>query len=921
MRDISRSSVIASRIYLTTQPPLPQLPPPPVHATHKAAAGAPQPPTKKSKAKAAATKAAPRNGPKAKVAKTTTMTKVASKANATAKRAAALAKKRGTKTEPVTTTVATQKKKIKAKAAAQGKGSKGKAAAQGKSSKGKAAAQGKSSKGKTAAQGKGTKGKAAAQASLTINMTGIASEPVDAHLTKTSFGFVGTPSLVSFPWVGDALDATLTCIEPEKNSDKFYILQCIRAVDVTTNVEAFYVFSRYGRTGTQGQTNLKGPFEDDKNAVTEFDKIFKSKTGRAWEARAQVPAKKKAGKYDYIESALAGVEGSWRYWVDDGVAGKKTGWYDYVADANTEMETIFNHMQANTGNTTPLSVRVVESGQFKYKVDLVKMTQVNTSTGKERFIRRTAPGSQEVDSPPSKSTSAPVAKPTKPAKATKATKPAKPTKPTKPKAAASPAPSSSKSTGVVDPHAGLPDSDIHDNCDAMLNQTDVAANANKFYKIQCIKNPWGEFVVWTRWGRVGETGQSKIKIETYDEDEAVKEFNKTLKSKLKKYTLVELEDDATVAAATTQTLSALSNGADGGATAPCTLDVETQLLVEFMFDDDMFAQSMSDLNIDIKKLPLGALSQAQVAKGHACLNNLKSAISSGIRATIEDKTNEFYSLIPHNFGRKRPPLIANMNVLNSKIDMLNVLSDIEAAQEMINSSGSGGSSSSAAQQEHPVDINYKSLHTDLELLGANEADYAMVDTYAANTMGRDIVLQNVWRVNRHGEEKSYKKHSDITNRRLLWHGTSTAVVAAIMKSGLRIMPHSGGRVGAGIYLASENAKSASYVRCASMSGKNIGIMFLVEAAMGEEQSITDDDWSIKSPAQGFDSVVARGRQEPDPEDDITWTPDEKGGKPVTVQLGEPKPTKFQHQSSFYNSEYLIYKESQHRIRFLMTFEF
>ena len=37
-----------------------------------------------------------------------------------------------------------------------------------------------------------------------------------------------------------------------------------------------------------------------------------------------------------------------------------------------------------------------------------------------------------------------------------------------------------------------------------------------------------------------------------------------------------------------------------------------------------------------------------------------------------------------------------------------------------------------------------------------------------------------------------------------------AVVAAILKSGLRIMPHSGGRVGSGIYFASENSKSADY---------------------------------------------------------------------------------------------------------------
>ena len=56
----------------------------------------------------------------------------------------------------------------------------------------------------------------------------------------------------------------------------------------------------------------------------------------------------------------------------------------------------------------------------------------------------------------------------------------------------------------------------------------------------------------------------------------------------------------------------------------------------------------------------------------------------------------------------------------------------------------------------------------------------------------------------------YKTHDKLGNRKLLWHGTSVAVVAAILKGGLRIMPHSGGRVGAGIYFASENGKSAGY---------------------------------------------------------------------------------------------------------------
>ena len=108
-----------------------------------------------------------------------------------------------------------------------------------------------------------------------------------------------------------------------------------------------------------------------------------------------------------------------------------------------------------------------------------------------------------------------------------------------------------------------------------------------------------------------------------------------------------------------------------------------------------------------------------------------------------------------------------------------------------------------------------------------------------------------------------------------------AVVAAILKSGLRIMPHSGGRVGKGIYFASENSKSAGYgepsmsctiilgfvvhkltfpatVRCAGQ----IGIMFLNEVALGKEHHILRDDWTITAPPSGYDCVIAKGRTEP-----------------------------------------------------------
>ena len=115
-------------------------------------------------------------------------------------------------------------------------------------------------------------------------------------------------------------------------------------------------------------------------------------------------------------------------------------------------------------------------------------------------------------------------------------------------------------------------------------------------------------------------------------------------------------------------------------------------------------------------------------------------------------------------------------------------------------------------------------------------------------------------------------------------------MAAILKSGLRIMPHSGGRVGSGIYFASENSKSAGYGENAETGlkkltqtfiaitildlnhtsvflflvhpSKNTGVMFLSEVALGKEHTITKDNGNLVKAPAGYDSVVARGEVEP-----------------------------------------------------------
>jgi poly [ADP-ribose] polymerase len=270
-------------------------------------------------------------------------------------------------------------------------------------------------------------------------------------------------------------------------------------------------------------------------------------------------------------------------------------------------------------------------------------------------------------------------------------------------------------------------------------------------------------------------------------------------------------------------------------------------------------------------------------------------------------------VIPHSFGRRVPPVIDSEELLQKKRDMLNVLSDIELAVNM-EADTKATKKSDDDLDPHPADEHYSKLNATLEWVDPKSKEYEMVEQYieATGQSGYKPKLVDLFRLDRKGEAKRFAEHDDIDHRKLLWHGTNVAVVAAICKTGLRIMPHSGGRVGKGIYLASENGKSINYM---GWAGKT-GVMFLAEGAIGKQHSITSDDSSLKNPPKGFDSIIARGHTEPDPDKEIVWTGFDHGKK-VIVPQGKPIKMKQYSNSSFTQSEYLVYSESQVRLRYCL----
>ncbi|XP_053845662.1 protein mono-ADP-ribosyltransferase PARP3 [Vidua macroura] len=414
---------------------------------------------------------------------------------------------------------------------------------------------------------------------------------------------------------------------------------------------------------------------------------------------------------------------------------------------------------------------------------------------------------------------------------------------------------------------------VYEDYDCTLNQTNISANNNKFYIIQFLEHN-GAYSVWSHWGRVvSPPGHCS-------------------------------SPPALFLPASTG-MGLVEQGCRGGPD-----------LVSLIFRSDMFWDAMQTMNIDVKKMPLGKLTKQQIARGFEALEELEAALrEQPPEATrLEELSSRFYTIIPHNFGRARPPIINSPDLLCAKKDMLLVLAHIEVAQSLQAQKEKEEEEEEEKEVAHPLDQNYALLCCQLSLLDRASQEYQLIQTYVMQT-GRKLRILNIWQVARDGEDERFKAHDLLEHRRLLWHGTNMAEVVAILKSGLHIVPHPGGRLGEGIYFASESSKSACHVGCTS---KKVGIMFLTEVALGKPYRITCNDPTLRQPPAGYDSVLACGRTEPDPAQDEEVLLD---GKKVLVCQGKPIPMPTYKDSSFSQSEYVIYKESQCRIRYLVQLQF
>ncbi|MEQ2205610.1 Poly [ADP-ribose] polymerase 1, partial [Xenoophorus captivus] len=209
------------------------------------------------------------------------------------------------------------------------------------------------------------------------------------------------------------------------------------------------------------------------------------------------------------------------------------------------------------------------------------------------------------------------------------------------------------------------------------------------------------------------------------------------------------------------------------------------------------------------------------------------AVSASVpEAQILDLSNRFYTLIPHDFGMKKPPLLNNLDYVKAKVEMLDNLLDIEVAYSLLR----GG----AQDNEHdPIDINYEKLKTKIEVVDKTTQEAEIVTQYVKNTHAAThntytLEVQEIFKIAREGEHQRYRPFEEIHNRQLLWHGSRTTNYAGILSQGLRIAPPeapvTGYMFGKGVYFADMVSKSANY--CHTSQSDPVGLILLAEVALG-----------------------------------------------------------------------------------------
>lgn len=261
--------------------------------------------------------------------------------------------------------------------------------------------------------------------------------------------------------------------------------------------------------------------------------------------------------------------------------------------------------------------------------------------------------------------------------------------------------------------------------DATLSQTVASSNANKFYRVQLLVGSNSKYFAWTRWGRVGEHGQSAClgdgglaaAMQHYEkkfkDKSGLKWANRLDTPKNGKYTFLERnyeeDEDEEEPVKKEKTIKE----EEDYPRAESALSKGLQNLMSFIFNRQNVLDTLAAMSYDAHKLPLGKLSERTLKSGFLVLKDISELMITPTLAqekhglsygdAIEALSDRYFTLIPHVFGRHRPPTLNTNAQIKKEIDLLEALTDMDVANEIM------VSSKEDHDDTHPLDRQFQSL--------------------------------------------------------------------------------------------------------------------------------------------------------------------------------------------------------------------
>jgi poly [ADP-ribose] polymerase len=546
-----------------------------------------------------------------------------------------------------------------------------------------------------------------------------------------------------------------------------------------------------------------------------------------------------------------------------------------------------------------------------------------------------------------------------------------------------------KGRAAVDPSCPSAD-DCHvyyrgdDVYDALLNQTDIGANKNKYYIIQLLETDASphQYYTWNRWGRVGEERGSQNALRgPMDVQAALADFTKKFADKTKnewseradfetmpnKYTLIMRDyggDDEPDGGA-----SASSGGGDAAGGEPAKpveskLDKRVQDFMTLIADIKMMEQHMREIGFDPNKMPLGKLKKETLLQGYEVLQELSKliagdanggggggggggssggggggssgggasssssgravsnggSVAAGGRQRVLELSNRFYSIIPHTSAGDRGT--------RQPLEPIATPSALKAKIEMIEALGNIELASrvidtkSLASVTHPIDARYAQLKTELTPIDKGSSLHKMLSAYLQNTHGKTHADYTM-ELDQAFEVQREGEEAPLTmaNRQLLWHGSRLTNWCGILAGGLRIAPPEAPVTG---YMFGKG------VYFANMSSKSANYCFANRAAPTGVLLLCDV--ALGKQYERLSAEYEADRSCRKAGADSTWgkgrtQPDPAGcvslpGEPqLRVPMGKGMDSGIGHKSTLLYDEFIVYDTAQVRQKYVLTVKF